>query len=98
MKDFLEDLDKYKYFKDIKDLIDEIKELRKLYSNQDFEKMMEHINKLTQKYSVEAIIWNYTNPIIPQTFEQQYINAEQFLNAQGVRMLAEKGIKLIQQY
>ncbi len=97
MKDFLEVLERYKDFKDIQDLLDEIKELRELYFTQKFEKMMEHINKLMEKYAVETIIWNFTNPVMPQTYEQQYINAEKFLNTQGVKILTEKGIKIIQQ-
>jgi len=75
---------------------EEIKELRKLYSTQEFEKMMQHINKLTQKYLFETFTWNSVNKIMPQTFEQQYINAERFLNAQSIRILTEKGIKIIQ--
>lgn len=97
MNDILKILEEHKDIKDIKDLIDEIKELRKLYSTQEFEKMMKHINKLTQKYLFETFTWNSINKIMPQTFEQQYINAENFLSAQATRILADKGIKIIQQ-
>ena len=45
--------------------------------------MQDHIRKLTMKYPLEAITWNTVNRIMPNTYEQAYINAENFLQVQG---------------
>lgn len=96
MADFLKLFEMHKDIKDIEDLVNEIRELRNLYYSKQFNEMNLHINNLTQKYFVETLMWNSINQIMPQTTEQQFINAEKFLKAQGVRILTEKGIKIIE--
>ena len=42
------------------------------------------------KYIVETIAWNSANPDMPQTYVQSYINAENFLQMQGAKIVVEK--------
>ena len=45
------------------------------------------------KYIVETFVWNSINKTVPQSIEQQYVNAHAFLKSQGFKILVEKGIK-----
>ena len=94
MDDYLNFLEQYKQSKEISDLIDEIKELREYYHTQQYDKMNQHINKLTVKYLVETSAWNVTHPIMPDTVQQAYLNAESFLRLKGFSLLIEKGAEL----
>lgn len=94
MDDYFKELEKYKDIKDIKDIIDEINKLNELYSSNRHEEMLEHIQSLMIKYLADTIRWNSVNKEMPQTIEQQYINANNFLRAQSAKILIEKGIKL----
>ena len=42
------------------------------------------------KYLVETLAWNAVNTSQPTTVEQSYINAEDFLQTQGAKIIAEK--------
>ena len=90
MKDYLEVYEKFKDIKEVKDYIDDVILLRQYYASQQFDKMQEHICELTFKYPVEAITWNTVNRVMPNTYEQAYINAENFLQVQGAKIIAEK--------
>ena len=59
--------------------------------------MNNHIANLTNKYFFETLTWNSVNRVMPQTIEQQYINAHNFLKAQGLKKLVEKGVKISQE-
>ena len=52
--------------------------------------MQEHIRSLTIKYSFETLMWNTVNTQPPLTYEQAYINAENFLLGQGAKLVVEK--------
>lgn len=97
MNDYLNSLEPYKDIKEISDLIDEVKKLRECYYTQQYDKMQEHINKLTGKYLVETITWNASHPNMPTTVQQAYINAETFLRLKGLSILLKNGIKLREQ-
>lgn len=90
MNDYLEIFKKFKETKDISDLIEDIEKLRYLYYSNQFEEMRKHINNLSSKYLTERIIWNSVNTVSPQTDKQHFINAENFLMAQGVKKIVEK--------
>lgn len=90
MKDYLELYKKFNDIKDIKDLIDEVNELRHYYSTRQFDRMQGHIKKLMMKYSVETAVWNAVNCCMPTTHRQAYINAENFLQAVGAKLIIEK--------
>lgn len=90
MEDYLKIYEKFKDIKELKDYVDEVNELRYYYNSQQFDKMHEHIKKLTTKYRVETDAWNYVNPYMPATHQQAYINAENFLQALGVKLVVTK--------
>ena len=89
MLDYLKIYEKFKDVKEVKDYIDDVILLRHYYSTQQFAQMQEHIRKLTIEYPVEALVWNIGHPIMPNTYEQAYINAENFLQVQGALIVAK---------
>ena len=89
MLDYLKIYEKFKEVKEVKDYIDDVILLRHYYSTQQFAQMQEHIRKLTIEYPVEALVWNIGHPIMPNTYEQAYINAENFLQVQGAIIVAK---------
>ena len=94
MNDYLEILNNYKDVKDVFDLVDDVQKLRFYYSTQQYQAMMQHIRDLVAKYPLEAGIWNLFNRITPNTYDQAYQNAENFLRFKGFKMLLEKGYNL----
>lgn len=92
MNDYLDILEKFKDIKDILDLYNEVLLLRAYHHAGLYQKMIEYINYLAVKYFVEKVNWNIRNPQQPSTYEQAYINAEDFLCAQGVKLIVEKAI------
>ena len=94
MNDYLEVLKSYKDVKDVFDLIDDVQKLRFYYSNQQYEKMTQHIRNLVAKYPIDAGFWNLFNRIMPDTYDQAYQNAENFLRFKGFKLLLEKGYNL----
>ena len=83
MIDYLEIYKKFKDVKEVKDYIDDVILLRHYYVTRQYSQLQDHIRKLTMKYPLEAITWNTVNRIMPNTYEQAYINAENFLQVQG---------------
>jgi len=90
MADYLKIYEKFKDVKEVKDYIDDVVLLRHHYATQQYQKMQDHIRKLMNKYLVETLVWNTVNTSQPTTVEQSYINAENFLQMQGVKIIAEK--------
>ena len=90
MADYLKIYEKFKEVKEVKDYIDDVILLRHYYATQQYSHMQEHIRKLMNKYLVETLVWNTVNTSQPTTVEQSYINAENFLRAQGAKIIAEK--------
>lgn len=93
MNDYLNTFEQYKDIKEIADLIDDVRKLREYYCTQQYDRMQQHINKLTSKYLVETLTWNATHPTMPITVQQAYMNAETFLRLKGISILLQKGIK-----
>jgi len=89
MADYLQIYEKFKHVKEIEDYISDVNTLRDHFQKQEFSAMQEHIHKLTLKYPIETIIWNIVNTNKPITFEESYINAESFLEFQGVFILTK---------
>ena len=89
MTDYLEIYTKFKDVKEVRDYIDDVALLRHYYATKQFAQMQEHIRRLTGKYPVEAFAWNTVNRVIPNTYEQAYINAENFLQFQGAVIVAK---------
>ena len=89
MTDYLKIYEKFKDVKEVKDYIDDVSLLRHYYATRQFSQMQEHIRKLTSNYPVEAIVWNIGHPIMPNTYEQAYINAENFMQVQGAIIVAK---------
>ena len=96
MLDYLKTYEKFKDVKEVKDYIDDVILLRHYYSTQQFAQMQEHIRKLTIEYPVEALVWNIGHPIMPDTYEQAYINAEGFMQVQGAVIIAKKVTHYVQ--
>lgn len=94
MNDYLKELKKYKEFKEIKDIVEDAIKLKELYNAEKHNEMLKHIRNLMNKYFVETLTWNSINRVMPQTIEQQYINANDFLKSQGVKILIEKGVEV----
>ncbi len=90
MNDYLEIYEKFKDIKDIGDYIDEVQKLRDYYRTWQFQEMQNHINFLTKKYALETLLWNIVNNEAPITYGQAYINAENFMCAQGAKLIVEK--------
>ena len=90
MIDYLEIYKKFKDVKEVKDYIDDVILLRHYYAIQQYSQMQEHIRKLMNKYLVETLVWNTVNTYQPTTVEQSYINAENFLQMQGAKIITEK--------
>lgn len=89
MSDYIKIYEKSKDIKEVKDYIDDVIVLRHYYETQQFAQMQDHIHKLTMKYPLEAITWNTVNRVMPNTYEQTYINAENFLQVQGAIIIAK---------
>ena len=90
MIDYLEIYKKFKDVKEVKDYIDDVILLRHYYAIQQYSQMQDHIRNLMNKYLVETLVWNTVNTSQPTTVEQSYINAENFLQMQGAKIIAEK--------
>jgi len=90
MTDYLKIYEKFKDVKEVKDYIDDVILLRHYYATQQYSQMQDHIRKLMNKYLVETLVWNAVNPSQPTTVEQSYINAENFLQMQGAKIVVEK--------
>lgn len=90
MNDYLEIFEKFKDTKEIFELCDEVVKLRLFYQTGQYQLMQDHIAKIKNKYLVESTMWNLTNTQPPQTYEQAYINAENFLQSQGAKLIIEK--------
>lgn len=93
MEDYIKTFEEYKDIKEISDLINEVNELREYFYSKQYDKMHEHIKKLTYKYAVESLEWNAVHTKMPTSDEQSYINAEQFLHTKGIEILIKNGIK-----
>ena len=87
---YLKIYEKFKDVKEVKDYIDDVILLRRYYASQQFDKMQEHIQKLMIKYAFETLVWNIVNTFQPTTVEQSYINAENFLQVQGAKIIAKE--------
>ena len=90
MTDYLKIYEKFKDVKEVKDYIDNVILLRHYYATQQYSQMQDHIHKLMNKYLVETLVWNTVNTSQPTTVEQSYINAENFLQVQGAKIIVEK--------
>jgi len=90
MTDYLKIYEKFKDVKEVKDYIDDVILLRHYYATQQYSQMQEHIRNLMNKYLVETLVWNTVNTAQPTTFEQSYVNAENFLQMQGAKIIVEK--------
>lgn len=90
MTDYLKIYEKFKDVKEVKDYIDDVILLRHYYAIQQYSQMQDHIRKLMNKYLEETLVWNTVNTSQPTTVEQSYINAENFLQMQGAKIVVEK--------
>ena len=90
MEDYLKIYEKFKDIKEVKDYIDDVIHLRHYYATQQYFQMQDHIRNLMNKYLAETLAWNAVNTFQPTTVEQSYINAENFLQMQGAKIIAEK--------
>ena len=90
MTDYLKIYEKFKDVKEVKDYIDDVILLRHYYAIQQYSQMQDHIRKLMNKYLVETLVWNTVNTSQPTTVEQSYINAENFLQVQGAKIIVKK--------
>lgn len=86
----------YKDVKDVFDLVDDVQKLRFYYSTKQYETMMQRIRNLVAKYPLDAGIWNFFYPNVPNTYEEAYASAEIFLRTKGFAMLLQKGYDLSQ--
>ena len=87
MADYLEIYKKFKDVKEVEDYIDDVILLRHYYATQQFAQMQDHIRKLTMKHPLETITWNTINRIMPNTYEQAYTNAENFMQYKARSLL-----------
>ena len=97
MTDYLKIYKKFKDVKEVKDYIDDVILLRHYYTSQQYSQMQDHIRTLTMKHPLETITWNTINRIMPNTYEQAYINAENFMQVQGAIIVAKTVTHYVQQ-
>lgn len=90
MNDYLKVFEKFRDVKEITDYIDEVVKLRNYYGAGQFQEMQGHIGSLTKKYVLETLLWNLVNNEAPVTYEQAYINAENFMRLQGAKLITER--------
>ena len=90
MTDYLKIYEKFKDVKEVKDYISDVILLRHYYATQQYSQMQDHIRNLMNKYFEETLVWNTVNTSQPTTVEQSYINAENFLQMQGAKIVVEK--------
>ena len=90
MNNYLDIYEKFKDIKEIADYIDDVKKLRQYYITEQFQNLLNHIQDIKVKYAVEAFVWNSSHNIPPMSYKQHYINAENFLCAQGAKLIIEK--------
>ena len=90
MTDYLKIYEKFKDVREVKDYIDDVILLRNYYATQQYSQMQDHIRKLMNKYLVETLVWNTVNTSQPTTVDQSYINAENFLQVQGAKIIVKK--------
>ena len=90
MTDYLKIYEKFKDVKEVKDYINDVILLRHYYATQQYSQMQDHVRKLMNKYLEETLVWNTVNTSQPTTVEQSYINAENFLQMQGAKIVVEK--------
>ena len=90
MADYLKIYEKFKEVKEVKDYIDDVILLRHYYATQQYSQMQDHVRKLMNKSLEETLVWNTVKTSQPTTVEQSYINAENFLQMQGAKIIAEK--------
>ena len=90
MTDYLKIYEKFKDVKEVKDYISDVILLRHYYATQQYSQMQDHVRKLMNKYLEETLVWNTVNTSQPTTVEQSYINAENFLQMQGAKIIVEK--------
>lgn len=88
--DYLELYKRFKDAKDIADYIDEVEKLRFYYGTHQHFELQAHIKYLTEKYPIETFMWNSVNRYMPTDDTQSYINAENFMRAQGAKLIVEK--------
>ena len=96
MYDYLDVLKGYTDVKDVLDLVDDVQKLRFYYTNQQYDAMIQHIQQIVVKYPVDANIWNFFNPVMPDTYDKAFFAAENFLRTKGFGLLLEKGYDLSQ--
>lgn len=89
MTDYLKIYEKFKDVKEIKDYIDDVILLRQYYTSRQFAEMQKHVQSLMYKYFIETAVWNAVNTSQPTTIEQSYINAENFLQMQGAKIITK---------
>ena len=89
MTDYLKIYEKFKDVKEVKDYIDDVILLRHYYATQQYSQMQDHIRKLMNKHLVETLVWNTVNTSQRTTVEQSYINAENFLQMQGAKIITK---------
>ena len=94
MSDYLDKLEPFRYVKEMSNIIDDVKKLRAYYNSHSFTEMEKHISKIYFSYINEAVIWNKIFTCPPQTYEQAYQSAEEFLRTKAFAVLLEIGIKL----
>lgn len=88
--DYLEIYKKFKDVKEVNDYLDDVKKLRFYFETKSYNQMLNHINTIKIKYFVEVVSWNSVNTVQPQSYEQAYINAENFLCYQGAIIILKK--------
>ena len=82
-------LEKYKHYKEIKDIIDERDQIRKFIISVDKTGANEYILFLMNKYLLETMVYNSVNPQMPTSLQENLINAEMFLTNLGLSKIPE---------
>lgn len=88
MNDYIVIFEKFSDYKNVVDCINELKTLRFYYETKQYDQMRDFIQRLISKHTLEALAWNLKHPVMPETFDQLYINACDFMRVQTAKEIS----------
>lgn len=89
----LEYLKQFREIREIADIIHDIDGLDSLVRQNDWISVERRLQELSEKYIVEKVAFNLTNPVPPQSIQQSAMNCRRFLIGHGMEKVAEIALK-----
>lgn len=86
----LEYLKQFREIKEISDIINEIEKLDRLVYQDKWDKVVQHLQDISQNHKIEKAVYNSVNPSPPQSMQQSAANCRQFLLVLGAEKIAKE--------